>query len=146
TEYVRLGGGGFAPRACLSAAPPVSADIVEAAERYLGCPYLWGGRSFLGIDCSGLVQNALRDLGLAVPRHTDMQGGLIGTPVAVSNEVDLEHGVLIYLPGHVMIYAGDGEVIHADGVTMMVRREPLVPLMHARDLSFAQFSVRRLPG
>jgi len=145
TEYVRLGGGGFLPRACLSAAPPGSADIVEAAERYLGCPYLWGGRSFLGIDCSGLVQNALRDLGIAVLRDTDMQRDTIGTAVSVSNELELERGDLIYIPGHVMIYAGDGDVIHADGVTMMVRCDPLAPLMRARDLSVAQFSLRRLP-
>ena len=66
--------GGF--RAAASAwrrTPPRSADFVAAAELYLGCPYLWGGKSFLGIDCSGLVQKAFRDLGIAVLRDTDMQ-------------------------------------------------------------------------
>ena len=69
------------PFACLAAAPPRSPDLVAAAELYLGCPYRWGGRSFLGIDCSGLVQNAFRDLGITVLRDTDMQRDTIGEPV-----------------------------------------------------------------
>ena len=83
TEYVRLDTGGYLPRICLSPTPPRSPDLVAAAALYLGCPYLWGGRSFLGLDCSGLVQQAFRDLGIAVPRDTDMQRDAIGEPVAV---------------------------------------------------------------
>ena len=81
TAYVRLDGGGFLPAACLSAEPPRSPDLAAAAALYLGCPYLWAGRSFLGIDCSGLVQEAFRDLGVAVPRDTDMQRETIGAAV-----------------------------------------------------------------
>jgi cell wall-associated NlpC family hydrolase len=73
TAYVWLDGGGFLPEACLSISQPRSDDLAEAAALYVGCPYLWGGRSFLGFDCSGLVQEAFRDLGVAVPRDTDMQ-------------------------------------------------------------------------
>jgi cell wall-associated NlpC family hydrolase len=143
TEYVRVDRGGFLPRACLSEEPPRSVDIVEAAERYLGCPYLWGGRSFLGIDCSGLVQNAFRDLGISILRDTDMQRDTIGTAVSVQDEMALRRGDLIYIPGHVMLYAGAGDVIHADGVTMMARREKLAPLMRLRGLDFAVFVIRR---
>src|SRR5256885_153305 len=78
--------GGFAPFGCLSVETPRSRDIVAAAERYLGCPYLWGGKSFLGIDCSGLVQNAFRDIGIAVLRDTDMQRDTVGTAVPVQGE------------------------------------------------------------
>ena len=146
TEYVRLDTGCYLPRACLSYEMPRSPDIVEAATLYLGCPYLWGGRSWLGIDCSGLVQNAFRDIAVTVPRDTDMQEGTIGDRVEAGRETDLRRGDLLYLPGHVLIDAGDGAVIHADGASMMVRRESLAGLMRARRLDFAEIVVRRHPA
>ena len=143
TEYARLDRGGFVPFACLSPEPPHSADLIAAAERYLGCPYLWGGRSFLGIDCSGLVQSAFRDIGITVLRDTDMQRDTIGVAVAVAAIGDLQRGDLIYIPGHVLIYAGGGAVIHADGGSMTVRRDDLFALMRERNWSFTEFTVRR---
>lgn len=143
TEYARLDTGFHVPLACLSGEPPRSSDIVAAVELYLGCPYLWGGRSFLGIDCSGLVQAAFRDIGTIVRRDTDMQRDTIGEQVAVRQESELRRGDLIYLPGHVMIHAGAGEVIHADGATMTVRRDNLAGLMQQRGLDVAGFVVRR---
>jgi cell wall-associated NlpC family hydrolase len=146
TEYARLDSGGFLPMPCLSPEPPRSADLVAAAALYLGCPYLWGGRSFLGLDCSGLVQQAFRDLGIAVPRDTDMQAAAIGDAVAASGENELRRGDLLYLPGHVMVFAGDGSVLHADGATMSVRRDRLAALMRDRGLDWAQVAVRRHPA
>jgi len=146
TEYARLDTGFYLPLACLSHEPPRSADIVEAATLYLGCPYLWGGRSWLGIDCSGLVQNAFRDIAVTVPRDTDMQEGTIGDRVEGGREADLRRGDLLYLPGHVLIYAGDGAVIHADGASMLVRHDGLAGLMRARGLDLAEFIVRRHPA
>ncbi len=143
TEYARLDTGAYLPLACLSAQPPRSPSLVAAASLYLGVPYLWGGRSWLGIDCSGLVQSAFRDLGITVPRDTDMQRDSIGEGVPVGRETDLRRGDLLYLPGHVLIYAGDGAVIHADGGSMMVRRDTLAALMRARGWDFAGFVVRR---
>ncbi len=142
-EYVRLDTGGYLPRACLSPQMPRSPDIAAAAALYLGCPYLWGGRSWLGIDCSGLVQSAFREIAVTVPRDTDMQQGTIGDAVPVSDEADLRRGDLLYLPGHVLIHAGDGAVIHAGGASMMVRRDSLAGLMRERGLDFARFVVRR---
>jgi cell wall-associated NlpC family hydrolase len=143
TEYARLDTGGYLPLACLSEKPPRSPDIAAAAALYLGCPYLWGGRSFLGIDCSGLVQNAFRDLGIAVLRDTDMQRDTIGPAVTIRDETELRLGDLLYMPGHVLIYAGDGAVIHADGASMMVKREPLAGFMQPRGLDLDGFVVRR---
>jgi cell wall-associated NlpC family hydrolase len=142
TEYARLGTGGYMPLACLAREPPSSPDIVAAAALYLGCPYLWGGRSFLGIDCSGLVQSAFRDIGIAVPRDTDLQRDTIGERVAAAGPDELRRGDLLYMPGHVLIYAGDGAVIHADGATMMVRRDDLGALMLARGFDVAGFVIR----
>jgi cell wall-associated NlpC family hydrolase len=146
TEYVRLDTGRHLPLACLSPRPPRSPDIVAAAALYLGCPYLWGGRSWLGIDCSGLVQSALRDIGLTVLRDTDMQEGTIGEAVPAGRAADLHRGDLLYLPGHVLIYAGGDTVIHADGASMMVRQDGLAGLMRERGLDFAGFVVRRHPA
>ena len=143
TEYARLDAGGFAPLACFSAQPPRSPDIVAAAECYLGSPYLWGGKSFFGIDCSGLVQNAFRDVGVAVLRDTDMQRDTIGEAVTIGGAADLQRGDLLYMPGHVLIHAGDGMVVHADGVSMMVRRDNLAGLMRDRGLDVGSFIVRR---
>ncbi|HKS88913.1 MAG TPA: NlpC/P60 family protein [Stellaceae bacterium] len=143
TEYARLDTGLHLPAACLSPAPPCSPDIAAAAALYLGCPYLWGGRSFLGLDCSGLVQCAFRDLGIAVPRDTDLQREAVGTPVAIGSAAALRRCDLLYMPGHVLICAGGGAVIHADGASMVVRRDDLAALMRERSLDLADFAVRR---
>jgi hypothetical protein len=143
TDYVWLDGGGFLPASCLSVTPPRSPDLAAAAELYLGCPYLWAGRSFLGIDCSGLVQEAFRDLGGAVLRDTDMQRETIGTLMAASDVADLKRNDLIYIPGHVMIHAGAGAVIHASGEGMSVRRDDLAALMNGWNYGFADLTVRR---
>ena len=143
TEYVRLDSGGFVPAGCLAASPPRSSDLAAAARLYLGCPYLWGGRSFLGLDCSGLVQQAFRDLGLVVPRDSDMQRDRLGTAAAVGRIADLRRDDLIFIPGHVMISAGGGEVIHAYGGSMSVRRDGLAGLMSAQGWALADFTVRR---
>jgi hypothetical protein len=145
TEYIRVDIAGHVPLACLSREPPRSPDIVAAAALYLGVPYLWGGRSWLGIDCSGLVQSAFRDIAITVPRDTDMQRDAIGDAVSITGQADLRPGDLLYLPGHVLIYAGDGGVIHADGASMMVRRDDLAELMRDRGWELQRFTVRRHP-
>jgi cell wall-associated NlpC family hydrolase len=141
--YVRLDSSGFMPESCLSTAPPWSADLAAAAMLYLGCPYLWAGRSFLGLDCSGLVQEAFRDLGVAVPRDTDLQRDAIGEAAAVARRADLRRNDLIFMPGHVMIYSGKGTVIHAYGGDMTVRQDKLAELMKANGWGFSGFAVRR---
>lgn len=143
TGYAKLDTGGFLPESCLAVSPPRSPDLAAAAALYLGSPYLWGGRSFLGLDCSGLVQQAFRDLGIAVPRDTDMQRDTIGEPVVVARLDALRRNDLIFIPGHVMICAGSGTVIHAYGGGMTVRQDRLAELMKANDWDFAGFIVRR---
>jgi cell wall-associated NlpC family hydrolase len=143
TAYVWLDCGGFLPESCLAAEPPRSPGLAAAASLYLGCPYLWAGRSFLGLDCSGLVQEAFRDLGITVARDADMQRDTVGGRIAVTDIAELRSDDLIFIPGHVMICAGDGEVIHAYGGSMSVRRDSLAGLMAAQDWSIADFTVRR---
>jgi cell wall-associated NlpC family hydrolase len=96
-------------------------DFVAVAEQFLCAPYLWGGKTSLGIDCSGLVQVALQAAGHACPRDSDMQELALGKPVALA---EMRRGDLVFWKGHVAI-ARDGEsLVHANAHAMMVAIEP----------------------
>ena len=96
-------------------------DHAAVAERFLGAPYQWGGRESLGLDCSGLVQQALYASAKACPRDSDQQAEL-GSPV---DAAALERGDLVFWKGHVAIVTGDNAIIHANAHHMMVARETL---------------------
>ena len=97
-------------------------DPVRIALQFVGAPYLWGGNDSLGLDCSGLVQQALRACGMACPRDSDQQQAL-GTPVEGLN--DLQRGDLIFWRGHVGLACGEGQLLHANAHHMAVTVEPL---------------------
>jgi hypothetical protein len=97
-------------------------DFVAVAESLLGAPYLWGGKSSLGIDCSGLVQIALQAAGVPCPRDTYMQETAIGKTSPLN---DLKRGDLIFWKGHVAIARDAATLIHANGHHMMVATEPV---------------------
>ncbi len=143
SRYVRLSNGFYLLDSCVSVTPPTSIDIAAAAAKYLGCPYLWAGKSFLGVDCSGLIQNCFRDIGDKVLRDTDMQRETIGVGSQVDDIDALERDDLLYMPGHVMVYEGHGTVIHADGKSMTVRREEIAEFLQSRALSLKSMTVRR---
>ena len=115
-------GGGSIFAAHLSLLGTVAPDPVEVAERFLDVPYLWGGRSSLGIDCSGLVQLSLAAAGIAAPRDSDLQEAALGTPVPADEP--LRRGDLVFWNGHVGVIAGPDTLVHASGHHMQVVREP----------------------
>ena len=103
-----------------------SADYVSVAETFLGTPYLWGGASGFGIDCSGLVQLAMRMAGKDVLRDSDMQAATIGEPLEPGPDFSgLRRGDLVVWKGHVAIMTDADTMIHANGHTMLVSREGL---------------------
>lgn len=124
-------------------------DFVSVAERFLHVPYLWGGKTSLGIDCSGLVQIALDAAGIAAPRDTDMQEEALGTSAELNSELmGLQRGDLVFWRGHVGIMRDETTLLHANAHYMLVVSEPL---RVARDRVFAKTSqqitaIKRLAG
>jgi cell wall-associated NlpC family hydrolase len=98
-------------------------DFVAVAERFLETPYLWGGRTSEGIDCSGLVQTALAGAGIAAPRDSDMLEAALGKPVAIDGA--LMRGDLVFWKGHVGIMRDPAALLHANGWHMKVVSESL---------------------
>ncbi|MGE5512828.1 MAG: C40 family peptidase [Bacteroidota bacterium] len=101
-------------------------DFVEIAERFIGTPYLWGGRTRLGLDCSGLLQIALEAAGRECPRDSDLQQASLGVDVLVPPDLEgLERGDLVFWPGHVGIMTDGVMMVHANAHHMAVAIEPL---------------------
>lgn len=102
------------PKPHLAAIGHREADFVAVCERFLGTPYLWGGKSSLGIDCSGLVQISLNAAGIGCPRDSDMQQNSLGRALDLAEVKKLQRGDLLFWKGHVAI-ARDGEtIVHAN--------------------------------
>ena len=117
-------------------------DFVAVAERFVGTPYLWGGKSSLGIDCSGLVQVALTAAGIPCPRDSDMQERALGKPASLAG---LQSGDLIFWKGHVAIARGRNSMIHANAFHMAVAIEPVAEALARIGAAGSQVtSVRRL--
>ena len=134
---------GYVPLAHLEPVETLASDPVKVAESFLGTPYLWGGNSRAGIDCSGLAQAAMLACGTPCPGDSDLQA-MAGTEVAPQ---DLRPGDLVFWKGHVALVSGPDEIIHATAAYMGCVREKLSaaearilaegygPITHRRRLS-----------
>jgi cell wall-associated NlpC family hydrolase len=111
---------GFVPACHLKPVNTSEPDFVAIAERFIGVPYLWGGRTSIGIDCSGLVQLALTASGVACPRDSDMQERALGSAALLS---ELQRGDLLFWKDHVAIARDPATLIHANAFHMAVAFE-----------------------
>ncbi|UHS60131.1 C40 family peptidase [Agrobacterium vaccinii] len=123
TRYLMTENGeGVIAAHCISVEQVLAEDYVSIALRFVETPYLWGGRSGFGIDCSGLVQFSMAMAGKSVLRDTDMQVRSLGTEIT---REELRRGDLVFWKGHVGIMEDEETLLHANGRTMTVSRENL---------------------
>ncbi len=110
----------------LAALDAVEDDPVSVAERYIGTPYLWGGRSGLGLDCTGLTQQSFEAAGVLLPRDSDMQFDWAGDDIADWRAPGmLKRGDLVFWKGHVGVMTDPDHLLHANAWHMAVAQEPL---------------------
>lgn len=134
-SFVAVAGGGFVHVRHLA---PHGGSLLAVARIFTGAPYLWGGRTPLGVDCSGLVQAALTACNMTAPRDSDQQRDGLGTAVDFA---DRRGGDLVFFPGHVGILVDAATLLHANAFWMAVVEEPLVDVV-ARGA--AVLAVRRM--
>jgi cell wall-associated NlpC family hydrolase len=120
--YVRIEPEGYIFEGHLAALDFKAPDWIATAERFVGTPYVWGGKTHAGMDCSGLLQTALAGSGISAPRDADMQESQLGTDCA---KLPRQRGDLVFWDGHVGIMLDAERLLHANSFHMQVEIEPL---------------------
>ena len=137
--------GAFLPRAHLAPLDHREPDFVAVAERFVGTLYLWGGKSSLGIDCSGLVQVSLTAAGTGCPRDSDMQLAGLGRALEPRERDSLQRGDLIFWKGHVAIVRDAGTMVHANAHHMATVIEAIKPaIARIRQAGSEVVAIKRL--
>jgi len=146
SAFAKLEDGTFVPARHLAELDRFAPDFVAVGEAFLGVPYLWGGRTRLGVDCSGLLQLALHAGGIACPRDSDMQLAELGSAVEVRADLEgLMRGDLVFWQGHVGIMIDAFQLLHANAHHMAVVIEPLKTAVdRSMRLNAALTAVKRL--
>jgi cell wall-associated NlpC family hydrolase len=124
-KFSRLSNGKFVFTKHIKPLSEVDTDFVSVAEMFRDVPYYWGGKTALGLDCSGLVQASLEACGVLSPRDTDMQEAQLGQKLLVNDLDNLRRGDLVFWKGHVGILVDGKTLLHANGNHMMTVKEPL---------------------
>jgi cell wall-associated NlpC family hydrolase len=148
-RFAEIHGGAFAVARHLAPLDRPARDFVEIAERFIGTPYLWGGCTRIGIDCSGLVQTSMLAANLGAPRDSDMQRDELGIPVKIVADFEnVQRGDLVFWQGHVGIMSDGVMLVHANAHHMMVVAEPLpeAATRIAKAGGGSVIAIRRLPG
>ncbi|QWG17892.1 C40 family peptidase [Bradyrhizobium sediminis] len=112
--FVMTREGWYLPRPHLGGLDEMADDFVAVAERFVGTPYLWGGKSSFGIDCSGLLQVSLNAAGTGCPRDSDMQRDGLGRLLGLAEARELQRGDLLFWRGHVAIARDAETLVHAN--------------------------------
>lgn len=126
-RFARLADGRFAIASHLTPIDEVAGDFVSVAQEFLGAPYLWGGRTSIGLDCSALIQLALQATGISVPRDTDLQEASNGTALPdPHDQSSYARGDLLFWKGHMGVMLNESLLLHANAHHMAVAIEPVV--------------------
>ena len=143
-DYVTIAPYGAIVRQHLVPVTATQADFVSVAERFLGTPYLWGGKSTLGIDCTGLVQIACSMAGISAPRDSDLQEAWAEV---VREDAPRSRGELVFWKGHVGIMLDETRLLHANAHHMMTAVEPLAEAVaRIGGKGVPVSSIRRIPA
>lgn len=102
-------------------------DFVSVASQFIGTPYLWGGRTSLGLDCSALIQIALLATGQFSRRDSDLQAGSLGELTDIKDLSQLKRGDLVFWKGHIGVMVDGENLLHSNAHHMAVAVEPLKP-------------------
>ena len=125
-DFACLDQGGHVYGAHIKPISAVEPDFVSVAEAYLGTPYFWGGRTSLGLDCSGLLQTALWEAGVKAPRDSDMLQAFLSQNLPITPDLSgLQRGDMIFWKGHCGMMRDHETLLHSNGHHMMVASEPL---------------------
>jgi cell wall-associated NlpC family hydrolase len=145
-KFLPLAGGGYLFAGHAAPITEVEPDFVAVAEAFLGTPYLWGGRTSIGLDCSGLVQLALEAAGQSAPRDADMQAEELGRAIPWRPSTKLRRGDLVFWEGHVGIMVSGKDFLHANAFHMAVEVEPFAAARRRiKQAGYEVKCVRRLP-
>jgi hypothetical protein len=146
-RFFELSRGGYVFAQHLAPQDELAKDFVRVAERLVGAPYLWGGRTSNGLDCSALTQLSLQAGGFACPRDSDMQEAEVGQAVANITPDAIRRGDLIFWKGHVALALSGEWLIHASGHHMEAVIEPIRrALERIGETHGSVRTVRRLPN